>query len=437
MSQTANETFPVAALNQRYLTDYPREAVQILETLPDELAVKIVESQNLSVLLGFWQFFSADIAERIFRALPESLQTKLLSELDPSICIQILHRLSREQKDKYLSKVENSIAEEYQNLLAYPADSAGYMMDPRFPGIRPNMDVEQTQVKLRQIKPKALQEIFVIDDNGVPVGRVALQDIAIADTTEIIGDIMKPIATQALDVAPREEVVELFSQYKLSSIPVINANDKLVGVIRAAKIMTALQEEMSIDIQTMVGVSKDEKALSKTGFAVVKRLPWLHINLLTAFLAAAVVGLFESTIAKFTALAVLLPVVAGQSGNAGAQALAVTMRGLALREISIRHWPKVVFKEVNVGFLNGIAIAITTSICVFVWSGSVGLALVIAIAMVISMVAAGLSGAIIPITLRKIGQDPAQSSSIILTTVTDVVGFFSFLGTATILSFML
>jgi len=170
---------------------------------------------------------------------------------------------------------------------------------------------------------------------------------------------------------------------------------------------------------------------------VIKRLPWLQINLLTAFLAAAVVGLFESTIAKFTALAVLLPVVAGQSGNAGAQALAVTMRGLFLREISLRHWPKVVFKEAAVGLANGIAVALTTALGVYFWSRSTGLVVVISSAMVISMVIAGIAGALVPIMLRRFGQDPAQSSSIVLTTVTDVAGFFSFLGIATLLAGLL
>jgi magnesium transporter len=195
-----------------------------------------------------------------------------------------------------------------------------------------------------------------------------------------------------------------------------------------------VQQEVSADIQTMVGVSKDERALSGPWFAVRKRLPWLHINLATAFLAASVVGIFESTIAQFTALAVLLPVVAGQSGNAGAQALAVTMRGLALREITPLHWMRVVAKEVTAGVMNGVAVAVTTAIGVWLWSGSIGLALVITIAMVISMGAAGFSGALIPMILVRLGQDPAQSSSIILTTVTDVVGFFSFLGTATLLA---
>jgi magnesium transporter len=166
-------------------------------------------------------------------------------------------------------------------------------------------------------------------------------------------------------------------------------------------------------------------------------LPWLQINLLTAFLAAAVVGLFESTIAKFTALAVLLPVVAGQSGNAGAQALAVTMRGLTLREVSIRQWLAITAKEAGVGLLNGIAIAVTCGIGVWLWSRSLGLVVVIMLSMVIAMVVAGLAGAVVPMALTRLGQDPAQSSSIVLTTVTDVAGFFSFLGIATALSWLL
>jgi magnesium transporter len=201
--------------------------------------------------------------------------------------------------------------------------------------------------------------------------------------------------------------------------------------------MEAVREESSVDMLTMVGVSRDERALSDVSFVVRKRLPWLSVNLLTAFLAASVVGLFESTIAQFTALAVLLPVVAGQSGNTGAQALAVTMRGLALREIGASQWLRVARKEVGAAFINGAAIALLTSMGVLVWSSSVGLAMVIGSSMIIAMVAAAISGVIIPVVLSSLGQDPAQSSSIILTTVTDVVGFFAFLGIATLLSGML
>jgi len=187
-------------------------------------------------------------------------------------------------------------------------------------------------------------------------------------------------------------------------------------------------------LQTMVGANKDERALSPVWFSVRKRLPWLQLNLVTAFIAASVVGLFESTIAKFTALAVLLPIVAGQSGNTGAQSLAVVIRGLALRDIRPSEWLRVSGKEVYVAFLNGLAVAMTACLAVALWSKSLGLTIVIGVSMVISMVIAGLSGAIIPITLKAMKQDPAQSSSIVLTTVTDVVGFFSFLGLAALFS---
>jgi magnesium transporter len=218
---------------------------------------------------------------------------------------------------------------------------------------------------------------------------------------------------------------------------VLDFEGRLMGVIRYQVLVNAVEDEASVKMQTMVGASKDERALSKISFAVRKRLPWLQINLATAFLAAAVVGLFEGTIAKFTALAVLLPVVAGQSGNTGAQALAVTMRGLALREIRPSQWARVVFKEINVGLWNGIAVALVTSLGVYIWSRSTGLALVIGVSMVLSMIIAGMFGAAIPIILTVLRQDPAQSSSIFLTTVTDVAGFFSFLGIATLLSGML
>jgi magnesium transporter len=185
---------------------------------------------------------------------------------------------------------------------------------------------------------------------------------------------------------------------------------------------------------TMVGASEEERALSSPLFAIRKRQPWLQVNLVTAFLAASVVGLFEQTIAQVTALAVLLPVVAGQSGNTGAQALAVTMRGLSLREVRSGQWLAVVSKEALAGAGNGVAIALTTAAAVYLWSRSTGLSLVILLSMMISMTMAGLAGAAIPMLLAAMRQDPAQSSSIILTTVTDIVGFFSFLGIATLLS---
>ena len=425
------------ALNKRFMRDFPFEAARILETMPAFDVADTLENQPLVITLPLWQYLATDTAEQVFFQLSERRQLQLLAELDPTLSVKILNRMSNEKVNSLLNALTKVVADELKTLLQYPQDSAGQLMDPRVVNLRPSMTIEQAQLKLRSLKPKAVNEVYVVDENNVLIGKVGIQDIAIEDADKPISKIMTSLVTTVQELDPREEVVDRLERYKQGSIPVVDIDNHLVGVIRSTRLLKALQEEISVDIQTMVGVSKDERALSKTSFAVARRLPWLHINLLTAFLASAVVGLFENTIAQFTALAVLMPVVAGQSGNAGAQALAVTMRGLALHEISLRHWPKVVFKEINVGFLNGVAIALTTAVCVYFWSKSLGLGLVIAVAMIISMIAAGFSGAIIPITLRRFGQDPAQSSSIVLTTVTDVVGFFSFLGTATLLSSIL
>jgi magnesium transporter len=294
--------------------------------------------------------------------------------------------------------------------------------------------VEEALARLKGFKKtRALRELFLVDDQGVLAGRIEIQDLVVAAPDEILARLAKALPAAVLDVAHKEEVVERIQQPGVSALPVVNVAGRLLGVIHQSELFAALQEEVSLDLQTMVGAHKDERALSKATFAMRKRLPWLQINLLTAFLAASVVGLFEDTIAKFTALAVLMPVVAGQSGNTGAQALAVTMRGLALREISTRQLRHVAFKEITVGLLNGIAVAATTALGVYAWSGSAGLVAIISMAMVISMIMAGFSGALIPIALSRLGFDPAQSSSIVLTTVTDVTGFLSFLGIATLL----
>ncbi|MEX2164457.1 MAG: magnesium transporter [Sulfuricaulis sp.] len=427
----------IDALNRRFLTDYPREAARHLEALPTTKAAEVLAQQPVYVIVPVWQHLSQDTEERLLAAVSDKLRSALFSELDPASSATLLNRIDPEIRAQYMAPLHPEIAKELDELMHYPPDSAGQLMDPRVIAFRADMGAREALTRLRRSKARALREIYVTDEEGRLSGRVEMQDLALADPNQRLADISRRIASAVQNLTPREEVVEILEQYKLPVLPVIDVNGRLVGVIHQAGLLTALQEETSLDIQTMVGASKDERALSKVPFAVIKRLPWLQINLLTAFLAASVVGLFESTIAKFTALAVLMPVVAGQSGNAGAQALAVTMRGLALREIGARHWMRVVWKEVNVGLLNGLAIALTTGVAVFFWSQSFGLSLVIGISMVLSMTAAGFSGAIIPIALTRMGQDPAQSSSIVLTTVTDVVGFLSFLGIATLLAQML
>jgi magnesium transporter len=378
-----------------------------------------------------------DCAADALARIDPDLARPVLSLLDPARGAALLARLDEEARERYVVALEPYLAREIRELIEYPSDSAGHLMDTRVTGFRLSDTVEDALRRMRGLRDRRIHYVFLIDEEGRLIGSVAVQDLALASPEDHLGTLVggAPACVQA--TASREEVLEELTTRRVSSLAVVDYDGRLLGVIRHNELVTAVQEEASVDIQTMVGASRDERALSPPLFAVRKRLPWLEVNLATAFLAAAVVGLFEETIAKYTALAVLLPVVAGQSGNTGAQALAVTMRGLALREIRARHGLRVALKEVLAAALNGLAVGVTTALAVYVWSGSAGLMLIIGISMVISMILAGLSGALIPIVLTALRQDPAQSSSIILTTVTDVAGFFSFLGIATALSFMI
>jgi len=427
----------VAALNQKFLLDFPGEAARELESMPVADAAALLASHAPRAAVRAWEALAPDVAREVLERLPADLARHVLAEAEPASSVAVLSQLEPEAREQRLATLDKEVARELRDLSAYPQDSAGRLMDTRVSPLRAGMTVGEAIERLRAVRRRGLRELYVVDGEGRLAGRVEMQDLALADRDRPLTEIQRGIVAVVRDLDPREEVVEILQREPISVLPVLNHAGRLLGVIRQAELMAAVEEETSLDIQTMVGASPDERALSRPFFAVKKRLPWLQINLLTAFLAAAVVGLFESTIAKFTALAVLLPVVAGQSGNAGAQALAVTMRGLVLREISLRHWPGVVWKEAATGLVNGLAVAATTALGVYYWSGSVGLVWVISISMVISMVAAGLAGALVPILLRRFGQDPATASSIILTTVTDVVGFFSFLGIATVFAGML
>ncbi len=434
---TAVATPAIAALSRRYLLDYPREAARQLEKIAPEDATELLAPLPSNVALPVWQALTPDAAAATLKAVSPEIARHWLSEAEPAVAAAALAQFDHEERKALLGLLDAQVSGELAALLDYPEDAAGRLMDPNINPLRADSSVDEALARLKLIRRKGLRELFVVDEDGKLSGRVEIQDLATADPALPLRDITRRLIAVVRDLDPRDEFLEVLQQQPITELPVVNIDGRFVGVIRQSALVAAIEEETSVDIQTMVGVSRDERALSPPGFAVIKRLPWLQINLLTAFLAAAVVGLFEGTIAKFTALAVLLPVVAGQSGNAGAQALAVTMRGLVLREISLRHWRRVVGKEAAVGLINGLAIAATTALGVYVWSRSTGLVLVIVLAMVISMVAAGLAGALTPVLLRRFGQDPATSSSIILTTVTDVVGFSSFLGIATLLSGML
>ncbi len=434
-----NTNSPIAQqkLINGYFRLYPDEAAKLLSNFQEEEIINYLKVQPLEVAVQVFGNVNPDIAAGVAEKMSDDFFTQLFSVLDPNLAARLLSRLD-EGKIKYkLTLLPSNVNKELQELMSYSQDTAGHIIDTKVTTFYAEDTVEQVLKRVRALKDRRIVNVYVIDSEDVLIGVIPLQHIAVSDLKEALGNLIpgKPIAINSM--APLEDVVKLMEDQRLINLPVIDIHNKLLGVIRYNTLVKTAKEDVTEDVQAMFGAGRDERALSKVSYAIRKRLPWLEINLATAFLAATVVGLFEETIARITILAVFLPVVAGQSGNTGSQALAVTIRGLALREVRPRDWFKVARKEVSVGFINGLAVALTTSIIVFFWADSSGLAIVIGTSMVLSMIIAGFFGAIIPMILQALGQDPAQSSSIVLTTVTDVFGFLSFLGLATALATVL
>ena len=422
-------------LSRSFLDLYPDEAARVLENESAADVAVILSGRPPARAAAVLERLTTSLACDVVRALEPAALSRVLPLMDPHRAATIVATLDEDDRDRCLAAVPVATAGELRDLMTYPPDSAGSMMNPRTTmTFRNDQTVRDVVLRLRQIRRRRVNQIYLVDDEQRLVKIIPLQNVILAASRDRLDDLPGLPMTAVAVTSSREDVVEKIAGTTLTALPVVDFEGRLVGAIRHDALVAAASEEASADILAMVGVGKEERALSPPSFAVRKRLPWLQVNLLTAFLAASVVGLFESTIAKYTALAVLLPVVAGQSGNTGAQALAVTLRGLALREVRSRQWARIVVKEASVALLNGLAVAATTSIGVYFWSGSAGLCFVIGVAMVLSMVIAGLAGASIPLLLNALGQDPAQSSSIILTTVTDVFGFFSFLGLASVFS---
>ena len=413
---------------------YPEEAASELNRLPVKEIQRFLSQVPYTDAAAVFVRLNPDTAVEVIEGMEDDFFTRIFSEIDLMHGAALLSRMDRKTVSKRLELLSPKIAQEFKELMSYPPDTAGHLMDPRVAVFRTEDTAELALNQIRRIADRRVMDICVADDERILIGVAGLQDVALAQPDRQLVEIMKTKPLKIHAMAPREDVVKLMESGRLTSLPVVDLNDKILGIIRYETLVDAAKQTISDDLQTMFGAGRDERALSKATFAIKKRLPWLEINLATAFLAAFVVGLFEDTISKITALAIFLPVVAGQSGNTGSQALAVTMRGLALREIRTRHWFRIVQKECSVGLINGVAVAATTALVAYIWMRSLGLSVVIGVSMVISMIIAGASGALIPIILKAVGQDPAQSSSIILTTVTDVIGFLSFLGLATMLA---
>lgn len=399
------------------------EARALLRQLPADKAAAALAEVEVGRLPDFLGAFdAAQLAEILPRVAPAEA-ADLLQQLPPGV-----------RRDA-LAKLPAEVAEGLRALLRYPQDTAGGIMSNRFIALREDMTVEEVRELLRaraqEERTEDIAYLYVTDREQRLVGIVSLRDLVFRRAERQMGEILNRDVKFARVTDDQEELARKFEHYHYLGLPVLDAGGRLVGVVRASDALEVARQEATEDMQLMVGLSGEEHALTPWQQSIRVRLPWLYINLATAFLAAFVVGLFEDTIAQWTALAMFLPIVAGQGGNAGMQTLTIIIRDLALGEIAPGDGRRALVKEITLGLLNGLAIGVVVGLIGWWWKGSLTLGLVAGAAMLLNQLAAAAAGVLIPLGLKALRLDPALASSIFLTTVTDVAGFFFFLGLAT------
>jgi len=406
----------------------PDTAARTLEHLPPGDAAAVLSGLTADQAARVVERLAPHSAASILSRLTPEQTRSLLESMTPRQAVEVLHHVEPEWRESLVQGLPEAAGRTLRELLSYPAETAAGMMEPQVLSIPDDLTVQESIALLRKAPRQSVHYLYVTDRDRKLVGVLAARDLLLAASKEKIQSLIRKEFTSVPATLDREEVVTLMKDRKFLALPVLDGEGRLLGVVRHNEAMEAMQDEAFEDLQKMVGAGGDEHALAPLNVAIRKRLPWLLVNLGTAFLASGVVAIFESTLARAAALAVLMPIVAGQGGNTGAQALAVTIRGLALREVGKGSFWRLLLKELGAGFINGLVIAVVTAALVFLWYRKAGLSAAIGLAMVANMTAAGFTGAGIPLLLNALGRDPAQSSSIFMTTVTDVVGFAAFLG---------
>jgi magnesium transporter len=356
-----------------------------------------------------------------------------VEELDSDDAVFVLEDLDERQRDEVLDLIPQSKRRVLERSLDFPDDSAGRLMQSTFVAVPPFWTVGQTIDYLREADdlPSDFLEVFVTNEIFEPVGSVHLSQVLRAQRPDAIETLVGDDFTQIPADTDREEVARLFERYNLVSAAVVDESHRMIGVITPDDIFEVIADEAGEDILLLGGVG--DEAVTDTMFEAARgRFGWLFLNLLTAIAASLVIGLFDASIEKMVALAVLMPIVASMGGNAGTQTLTITVRGLATQELQAVNMMRVVFREFGVGILNGFVFALVTALVAAMWFESMALGAVLAGAMIVNLVVAALAGILIPIGLERVGVDPAVASTVFVTTVTDVIGFFAFLSFATI-----
>jgi magnesium transporter len=421
------------------------QATAIIEALhPVDQADVVTEldgSEQVALLTQLDPSESADVLEEmddedaaaLAGLLSPSDLADILDEMEADEAADVLGDLSSEQAAEALRQMEEP--QEVMQLLRYPDDTAGGLMTPTAITLNPGWTAERAISELRQVGPHTDSGyyLFVTDENDLLLGVVGLRELVSSHSETLVRDLMVQDVITVSVTTDQEDCARILSRYGFLALPVVDEIGRLVGVITADDLIEVTEEEATEDMYRMVGITGEERVFGPVHLSVLKRLPWLVINIVTLLIAITVVDAFEPVIASMVALAIFLPLVSGEGGNAGSQTSTVIVRGIALGEVGERNGLRVLNREVAVAFINGAILGLGTGLVVYVWKGEWVLSLAIALAMVLNFLTAATAGVLVPLGLKKANVDPALASAAFITGFTDTFGFLFFLGIASVL----
>lgn len=419
----------------------PHDAARLLETMPAERAGEVTHHLETERFAQICTEMDPERAAVLVDGMTIERASAVLAEMDPDDRVDILDELDEEKHDELVASLDAEDREEVRTLEQYEPDTAGGIMTTDVTRLYEYLTVGDAIETLRKLSEELEQMfyVYVIDKRGHLVGVLSMRDLILAKPERVLRDIMIPDVRAVPGHMDQEEVAELFRRYHYLAMPVVDERHRLIGLITVDDVVDVLQEEQTEDIHRLFGAGAEEKLSSPWFYSFRKRVGWLIVNLGTAFAAASVVAAFSGTIASLPILAVFMPIIAGMGGNASAQAMAVTVRGLSIGEVDRRLLQHVLKRELFCGALTGLTMGLITGIIALLyrnaqgdggWLEASGLALVVFFALLINHTLACVSGAGLPFLMKRLGFDPAQSATIFATTITDVVGFLALLGLA-------
>jgi magnesium transporter len=415
---------------------HPRDLADVIELLSPEHRVALIQALGPAFNYEVLSEIDETVRDQLSEALPNELLAKAVTELDTDDAAYLIENLEQEDREEILAQLPKGERAALERQLEYPEESAGRLMQSDFVAVAPYWTVEQVIEHARETDdlPETFSEIFVVDPAFRVIGSVDLSRLLRTKKDVPVSDIMETDLDTVLATADQEEVARQFERYDLISAPVVDENGKLVGVITVDDVVEVIQDEADEDMLALGGVG-DESIGDSVVQTAQSRVPWLIVNLGTAVLASFVIKLFDATIEQMVALAVLMPVVASIGGNAGTQTMTVTVRALATNKLGAANAPRIISRETLVGLLNGLVLSVIMAGIVFLWFGSSKLGGVIGAAMIVNLLAAALAGILIPLALDRLKLDPAPASGVFVSMITDCVGFFAFLGLASLILF--